>query len=126
MLGSGATGWNVRSKLPSGAIFDSARPANVSLIVSRIPRSSGGRGMCRLVRSSPLFGEHCPAVADVRADGRSYFKDEEMGFRLPRLRACARSDCVPVVPKHRTSDRSPRSTTATPECGLRLRSYRLH
>lgn len=45
------------------------------------------------------------------------------GFRLPHLLACARSGCGSASRKHRTSDSSPKSTTATHEYGLHLRSH---
>ena len=47
-----------------------------------------------------------------------------IGQLSPYRRACVRTDYALVSTKHHTSDSSPKSTTATPEYGLHLRSHR--
>jgi hypothetical protein len=116
----------------SSTVWSSTASTSILLAAPTPARSSpvfraAAACVARIDWSGPRSARRTSPCRSRRLRGRSAVlagRGEWAGFRLPHLRASARSDCGPASPKYRTSDSSLKSTMATHEYGLR--SHRPH
>ena len=126
MLGPGATGWNVRRKLPAQT------PTSIQLAAPTPVRSFPGFraaaewsvrrhwSVRRPARQMCVGHSRCSSTEiDALARQRN-----SVVQRWPHLQLSVRTDCAPASTKHRTSDSSLKQATATPEYGRHPRSHR--